>query len=283
MRPKCLLAIMGPYPMGCSGGNTHQRFHEVAARTKAADVQVYVIPDLVPTVGHTDAYNAEWGPKHRGIHAMRCHAAEKARREGWDYLFIVENDVVLPPETLDCLMARQKDLIVPRHEFPDFPVIRCQVYQPVYSEHQTGLMETKWCGYPATLYRMAAFRGVDPMFVGGGEGFDYDRWHQAAIQTWMDLDVEAVNLRLAGPHQVLLSVPGAVTNHLKKTAWGEKVLCDGKIFEYRTRDDEDGVEVFHLACHGCKWRIDYKPPPNYRSEALFIGRVLERAVAGKGH
>ena len=266
---------MGPYPMSYEGGNTWDDFSALVKATLRADAQWYEIPDLVKTVGQTDAYNAAWGPKHRGIHAMRCHAVEIARRQGWDYLFIVENDVKLAPDALDRLLARGKDHIVPRHEFPDFLPIRAMVYNPVPPQGAKGLWRIDWCGYPATLYRMAAFKGLEPMFVGGGEGFDYARWHEAGIETWMDLDVEAVNLQLAGPHQIMLAVPGSVTNHLK-----QGILCDGFLYEYRSR--EEGVEVFHIACRGCDWRVDFKPPEGYRGEALRISRVLEQPVAPAG-
>jgi len=279
MLPSVLLAVMGPYPMAYEGGNTREDFHSLVKATKAARVELYEIPDLVKTVGLTDAYDPAWGAKHRGIHAMRCHAVEKARAEGWDYLFIVENDVKLAPDTLDRLLASGKDHIVPRHEFPDFPIIRAMVYNPVPPLGATGLWKLEWCGYPATLYRMAAFAGIEPMFVGGGEGFDHIRWQDAGIEKWMDLDVEAVNLRLAWPHQVMVNVPGGIQNHMREDEQGREVLCDGILYEYRSK--EEGVDIFRMGCRGCSWRVDYRPPEGFRGEALRVSRLLEQPVQGR--
>ena len=278
---RVILAIMGPYPMEYAGGNTREEFRRMATATTMAEVDVYEIPDLVPTVGQTKAYNTEWGPKHRGLHAMRCNAAEKAREGKYDYLFVVENDVVLPASALDQLLARDKDHIVPRLEFPDFPIIRSMVYQPVPPKGQGGLWRIEWCGYPATLYRMGAFAGIEPMFVGGGEGLDYTWWHDAGIETWMDLDVEAVNLRLSGPHKIIVNVPGAYTNHMKKLPGGEMVVCDGWIKEGRDRDT-DGIEIYHLECNKCVYKVDWKPPEGYRNESLRVSGILERAVDRAG-
>ena len=281
MVPSVLLAVMGPYPLDYEGGNTRADLEALVRATRTAHVELYVLPDLVKTVGPAKAnqVNAEgipWGPKHRGIHAMRCLAVTIAREGRWDYLFVVENDVKLAPDTLDRLLARGKDHIVPRHEFPDFPIIRAMVYNPVPPMGARGLHRIEWCGYPATLYRMAAFAGVEPMFVGGGEGFDYERWHAAGIETWMDLDVEAVNLRLATPHQIMVYVPGRVQNHLRVDGTGKQVLCDGVLYEYRSA--EKGVDIFHLGCRGCDWHVDFRPPAGFRGEALRVSRILEQPV-----
>lgn len=277
---RVLLAIMGPYPMEYEGGNTRDDFIALAEATRSAEVCLYEIPDLVKTVGHTSEYNSEWGFKHRGLHAMRCNAAEQAR--DYDYMLLVENDVILQPDTLERLLFRDVDVVVPRHEFPMFPYIRCIYYQPVPPRGHEGLWPMEWCGYPATLFKMASFEGLAPMFVGGGEGMDYTHWHDFGIRSWMDASIEAVNLRLAGAHELMTMIPGSATQHRKLTPAGMGEYCDGILYEYEDRDLVDDVLVYHVGCQGCMYRVDFKPPSTYRNEALQLSHILEQRMAIAG-
>ena len=273
------MAVMGDHPYNLlGGGTTHDRFQQIAESTQSVAVCLFIIPDLRNVMGDTPFGDAKWGAKHRTIHSMRLLASRLAQDGGYDWLFIVENDVDLPVDTLDRLVAHRKDIMVPRQEFPccpDFPFIKTMYYQPQEEEGQTGLHRIEWCGYPATLYRMEAFKDVAPMFVGGGEGTDYAYWQRHGIEAWMDLDVEANNLELGAAQRILVELPLKYRMHLKKLPDGVRERCMGELRSLPATKIEGALAV---QCEDCNYYVEYRPPKGYRGETLKELGLLESGV-----
>lgn len=275
---KALIAIMGPYPHDLPDGRTtHDCFKAMASATTSVEPTLFVIPDLVPIVGKSSWGNPAWHDKHRGLATMRCLAARLARDGEYDWLFIVENDALLQPDALDRLVAHNKDVIVPHQEWPDFPPIKSMNYQPVPPEGATGLHRIEWCGYAATLYRMAAFDGIEPMFVGGGEGQDYGLWLSHGIGGWMDLDCEATVLELPGAHKAILFIPGIYKMHRKRLPDGSVRTCHGSLLSVNGSEG-----TLAAKCLECDFYVEYRPPAGYRGETLRQLGLLGPAMAASG-
>ena len=276
---RTLFAVMGNHPLTLpGGGDTHNRFQQIAEYTTSVEVALFIIPDLRGVMGDTQFGNPKWGAKHRTIHSMRLLASRLAKDGDYDWLFVVENDVDLPVNILDRLLGHQKDIAVPRQEFPtcpDFPFMKGMFYQPQEEEGQTGLHRIEWCGYSATLYRMQAFKDVNPMFVGGGEGMDYAWWQDHGIEGWMDLDIEAVNLRLASSQQILMDLPLKYRMHQKTLADDSKERCEGKLHSLSATRIE-GAQA--AQCEDCGYYIEYRPPKGFRGETLQELGLLESGV-----
>jgi len=276
---RVLFAVMGDHPFPLiGGGTTHDRFSQIAEFTNTVDVTLFIIPDLRDVMGDTQFGNPKWGPKHRTIHSMRLLASRLAKDGDYDWLFIVENDVDLAANTLETLLAHRKDIIVPKQEFPtcpDFPFMKGMFYQPQEEADQTGLHHIEWCGYSATLYRMEAFKEVDPMFVGGGEGIDYARWQDHGIRGWMDLDIEAVNLRPASSQQILIDLPLKYRMHQKTALDGVVEQCGGKLHSLPATKIK-GAQA--AQCEDCGYYIEYRPPKGFRGETLKELGLLESGV-----
>ena len=117
---RVLIAIMGDHPhplLGGADGTAHDCFAEIAEATQAVDVTLFIIPDLRNVMEDTQFGDPNWGPPHCTIHSMRVLASRLAKDGGYDWLFIVENDIELPMvDTLDQLVAHRKDIMVPRNE-----------------------------------------------------------------------------------------------------------------------------------------------------------------------
>ena len=255
---RVLMAVMGDHPHPLDGGTTHDRFAEIAGY---AGAMLFIIPDLRNVIGDTQFGDPAWGPKHRTIHSMRLLASRLAKDGEYAWLFIVENDIDLPVDTLKRLLAHGKDVTLPKHEVLQWPFMTSMLYQPQPEEGQTGLHHIEWCSYQATLYRMEAFKGLDPMFVGGGEGTDYARWQNHGVEAWMDLDVRVVNLELPEVHRIIMEIPGRHRRHTDKS--GE--LCKGGL-QPKTAVKIEGALA--AQCEECGYYIEYRPPKGYRGETL---------------
>ena len=98
--PTVLIAIMGPYPMsyGNDGRTTLDDTLEMGAAYGAASF--VFIPDLISEEDKTSGIK---GSRLVGHTAMRNMGIKMALENGYDYLFLVENDVKFRPETLNRL------------------------------------------------------------------------------------------------------------------------------------------------------------------------------------
>lgn len=267
---------MGPYPFPLAGGGTSRtRLNAMVANTTSVEANVWVIPDLVPTTpaGWGDP---QWSTKHRGLVAMRTMAEQKAKEWEYDYLLIVENDLEVPLDLLDKLVAHGKDVTVPRLDFPMLPIAKGVHYSPVEQNGQTGLMLIQWCGFPCTLYRMAAF-DFKPMFIGGGEGKDYTHWQEHGISAYMDLDTVALVLELPMTLRVAFGAPGNLKMHHRLGKNGNKIRCDGTLI---TVAPKRHPEALATTCTKCSFYVEYRPPAMFRGELLsdldLLGRNLDR-------
>lgn len=281
---RALMCIVGDHPHSLpGGGTTHDRFAEIAEATQTVDVTLFIIPDLRKVMRDTQFGHPNLGTAHRTIHSMRLLASRLAKDGGYDWLFIVENDIELPMvDTLDRLVAHRKDIMVPRNAFPgeafEFSLAKVMGYQPQEEEGQTGLHRIRYGAFPATLYRMEAFKDLDPMFVGGGEGGEYERWQNHGIEGWMDLDVEGNILRLGSYQTTMWGIPLKYRMHRKLLPDGSVERCAGRGYHMKAQKIEG---PFAARCGYCGYYIEYRPSTQYKESAYYIEYQSPAGYRGK--
>ena len=261
--PTVLIAIMGPYPMsyGNDGRTTLDDTLEMGAAYGAASF--VFIPDLISEEDKTSGIK---GSRLVGHTAMRNMGIKMALENGYDYLFLVENDVKFRPETLNRLLAHGEELILPRLTFPAFDPVEWLCYGPREEHLVGGLLELNWAAHCAILFSSDALKKIgDPVFKGlVAEGHDHDYWRNQGVHAQMDLDTPVEVLALANGHRAMYEIPFKV--HYSK---GE--ICEGPVYLER---EGRHVRIYGCRAEGCSYEMTALAPQATNSKESHDYHVL---------
>lgn len=146
----------------------------------------------------------------RGLGAMRNWAAQQALEGGFDYLFCVDNDVVLPQkDILLRLLSRGQMMVVPFldqiYQAEEGGEINWDMVAEPLLEPGQGMLPIKWAAVSCVLYSTVVFRYAGQRLwtdalISNEEAYYFMHLKNLGIQLWQDTDVR-VNL-LRGPTPV---------------------------------------------------------------------------------
>lgn len=207
------------------------------------------IPDLISEVDRTSGIK---GSRLQGHTAMRNMGVNMALDNGYDYLFLVENDVKFRPETLNRLLAHGEEMILPRLTYPEFDPVEWLCYGPREEHLMGGLLELNWAAHCAILFASDALKKIgEPVFKGlVAEGHDHDYWRNQGVHAQMDLDTPVEVLALANGHRAMYEIPFQV--HFSK---GQ--TCEGPVYLKR---EGRHVRIYGCRAEGCSYEMTALAP-----------------------
>lgn len=118
--------------------------------------------------------------------AMRNEAVIRAR-QGYEYLMMVDNDVLPDPDTISRLMHWHVPIVAP---YVIEPGVGRPLHGPVQARDQ-GLRQIRWCVLSMVLYRTTVF-GSFPggefwnNAVGADEGYHFQKLWDVGHNPWVD-------------------------------------------------------------------------------------------------
>lgn len=149
------------------------------------------------------------------IYVAREQLAKKCIKEGYDWLFFIDSDMVLPPDALTKLLAHDKD-IVSGIAFKRFPPFDPCFYEKVsvtdrgiklehFKKWQKGLIEADACGMACCLIKRKVFEkmienNMPPFFPIPTTGEDIAfclRAKQCGYQIYVDTTVSCGHITSA--------------------------------------------------------------------------------------
>ena len=137
--PSVLVAVMGPYPMEYYGTTTEAALQKMCAATTGVEANMVYIPDMVPDEVKAQAFDGKgappWSPSFRD---MKQWAVDQALDLGYSYLFAVDNDAAVSPDTLERLLRVPADIAFPRFAHITFPPVNRIAWGPQAPLGTTG-------------------------------------------------------------------------------------------------------------------------------------------------
>ena len=95
-----------------------------------------------------------------GVASMRSGAIQMAMDSGVEWLFLIENDVLLEPDTLERLIAVDRPIVAPLLVSPRGTVSRLSM---PHREPNTGVQLVRWMATSAILFKVKVFNATGPM------------------------------------------------------------------------------------------------------------------------
>lgn len=240
---------------GDDGRTTLDDTLEMCARTSVGGA---VVPVFVPDLIKAEHKGSEALENH-GYTAMRNWSVGNGFRKGYDYVFHIENDVRVQPNTLLRLLEHSKDMIMPRYEYPGYPPmsLMCWSPQPPH-EAYSGLIRLHWAAHTVWLLTRQGYDKVKAtgvrMFKGyRHEGADHTYWsHKLQMGIYMDLDTPVDVLASPRGFKMFDDVPFTV--HKSKGRW-----CKGQMsLAWRKQ------YMVCYKCNKCSHSVTHVPPSKLR-------------------
>ena len=124
----------------------------------------------------------------------RNYLIVKALNENYDYLLFVDDDMILPPETLEVLLGRDKDIIGGLYYFKGFPL---EKVIEVFDEESNEPFICKSLGGGLILTKTEIFRKIKSPWFGTkvnnvgmtilSEDYAFaDKAREAGYEVWVD-------------------------------------------------------------------------------------------------
>lgn len=208
-----LIAILGPYPMTVDGITTEQRLIDMAEATEDYEVNLVYVPDWIKdepkeNATYMDEDRFKRHSSEIGMGRMRNWGVNQTVEYGYDYLFMVENDAWVNPDTLSRLLKCPAGIIIPHMRYPSFLPMSRSCWGPQADGRATGYSPLSWCIFSAMLFNAKIFSLITPFFNDyDAEGPEYLRWRGKAIIPLMDLDTTIDILRCPSGHSNWDKVP----------------------------------------------------------------------------
>jgi len=203
---------MGPLPLayGYDGRTTLDDTLAMCAAYGPSAIPIF-IPGFIT---QEEAESEKPGSRLRGHTEMRNWGVKAAIDGGYDYLFLIENDASLSPNTLERLLSRDQDIILPRLTYPQFDPIEELCYGPQDRPYREGLLRLTWAAHCCILFKVEALKRIEPPVWRGfsTEGEDHYFWQQQGIYPHMDMDTPAKILKLARGHEDFYQIPFRIHN-----------------------------------------------------------------------
>lgn len=125
-----------------------------------------------------------------GIGTMRNEALRKARREGWEYLLYVDNDVMPPPDALVSLLRRMVPVVLPLVRYSDGQEHGLTITK-IEPSHGMALITSSVVSFVLFNVRaLASFEAFWEDFIGAHEQYHFEKlYDRTGVRPFLDTDV----------------------------------------------------------------------------------------------
>lgn len=176
----------------------------------------HITPDFVEGIARMQLdFNHVRTIQNLFIPIARTRLAQKAIDENYEYIFWLDDDMVLPPNTIPKLLSFQKDIVTALYHqkggeyLPNIYVYKgynnktgWYDYNNIVLWEEDTLVEVEGCGFGTMLTKTDVFRNIKkPWFrdVGGGEDFYFCRKAlKAGYKIYCDTSLQAGHLTVTG-------------------------------------------------------------------------------------